>query len=98
MLFRSDNAIRHAPARSTVTVDLREAAGGYEILVIDSGPGIPPEIQPRIFERFFRLDAARTYDGGAGLGLALVSSDGRLYAVGGRNASNVLATNERYTP
>lgn len=66
-----DNAIRHAPANSTVTVDLRHAAGGYEILVIDSGPGIPPEIQPRIFERFFRLDAARTYDGGAGLGLAL---------------------------
>ena len=34
----------------------------------------------------------------AGLGLALVNSEGRFYAVGGRNASNVLGTNERYTP
>jgi hypothetical protein len=36
--------------------------------------------------------------GRAGLGLALVNSEGRLYAVGGGNARNVLGTNERYTP
>ena len=66
-----DNAVRHAPKASRVTVDLTKDDGQYLVRVSDSGPGIPPEIQPRIFERFYRLDAARTYDGGAGLGLAL---------------------------
>jgi signal transduction histidine kinase len=66
-----DNAIRHAPARSTVRVELRREGRRYQVLVRDGGPGIPVEVQSRIFERFYRLDAARPYDGGAGLGLAL---------------------------
>jgi heavy metal sensor kinase len=67
-----DNAVRHAPARSTVEVRLREAAGNYVLSVSDTGDGIPPESQPHIFERFFRGDMARTSStGGAGLGLAL---------------------------
>ena len=69
-----DNAIRHAPTASVVQVDVRENSAGYEIRVSDEGCGIPPESQPHIFERFFRVDTARargTAGGGAGLGLAL---------------------------
>jgi heavy metal sensor kinase len=70
-----DNAVRHAPAGSAVRVDLERVADGYAIAITDSGPGIPPEIQDRIFERFYRGDASRartdSADGGAGLGLAL---------------------------
>jgi two-component system OmpR family sensor kinase len=70
-----DNAVRHAPAGSTVHVALERASSGYAITVSDSGPGIPPDAQPHLFERFYRGDAARGRgaggDGGAGLGLAL---------------------------
>jgi heavy metal sensor kinase len=68
-----DNAVRHAPPRSTIRVDLDGTDAGYAIAVRDQGAGIPPEIQPHIFERFFRGDASRragSHDG-AGLGLAL---------------------------
>ena len=70
-----DNAVRHGPAGSTVKVDLQRTAEGYVISISDQGPGIPAEIQQRIFERFYRGDTARARgerpDGGAGLGLAL---------------------------
>lgn len=68
-----DNAVRYAPTDSSVRVALDRAAGGYAISVSDNGPGIPADIQSRIFERFYRVDTARTHakDGGAGLGLAL---------------------------
>jgi heavy metal sensor kinase len=67
-----DNAIRHAPARSAVHVNLTQQADRYELSVSDSGDGIPADIQPHIFGRFVRGDAARTSAaGGAGLGLAL---------------------------
>jgi signal transduction histidine kinase len=69
-----DNAVRHSPPGTVVGVDLQAAApGGYLIAVSDQGPGIPPDNQPHIFERFYRVDAHRgSRDGGAGLGLALV--------------------------
>ena len=68
-----DNAVRHAPAGSTVRVELDETANGYAIAVKDQGPGIPPDIRQSIFERFYRGDPARRSDAhdGAGLGLAL---------------------------
>jgi signal transduction histidine kinase len=69
-----DNAVRHAPPGSAVDVDLDQSAGGWSISVSDRGPGIPEEIRPHIFKRFYRGDAARRRgrsDGGAGLGLAL---------------------------
>jgi heavy metal sensor kinase len=68
-----DNAVRYAPSESAVRVALDRAGDRYVVSVADDGPGIPEEIQPRIFERFYRVDAARTHerDGGAGLGLAL---------------------------
>jgi two-component system OmpR family sensor kinase len=67
-----DNAVRYAPADGGVRVALDQAGRTYAISVSDDGPGIPADIQPRIFERFYRVDAARARgDGGAGLGLAL---------------------------
>jgi two-component system OmpR family sensor kinase len=68
-----DNAVRYAPSGSSVRVALDHASDGYAISVSDDGPGIPAEAQARIFERFYRVDEARSRgrDGGAGLGLAL---------------------------
>ena len=66
-----DNAVRHA--RSRVTVALGERSGGTAVLVVtDDGPGIAPEDRERVFERFTRLDEARSAGvGGAGLGLSI---------------------------
>jgi signal transduction histidine kinase len=65
-----DNAARHAT--STVTVSLRESDDAAILSVTDDGPGVPPDQRERIFERFTRLDGARTRDrGGTGLGLAI---------------------------
>jgi two-component system OmpR family sensor kinase len=70
-----DNAIKYTPAGGCVTVSWRRADGEYELSVTDTGQGIPVELQPRIFERFFRADKARTRSetdgGGAGLGLSI---------------------------
>ncbi|MFF4361634.1 ATP-binding protein [Streptomyces sp. NPDC001604] len=65
-----DNAQRHG--RSMVTVDLRADAADAVLTVTDDGQGVPEADRERIFERFVRLDEARTRDdGGAGLGLAI---------------------------
>jgi heavy metal sensor kinase len=69
-----DNAIKYTPAGGNISIVSGSVPGGYEVSVIDSGPGIPPEMQSRIFERFFRVDRARSrsgVDGGAGLGLSI---------------------------
>lgn len=65
-----DNAARHA--ETTVSVELWETDGGAVLAVSDDGPGIPPEQRERVFERFTRLDDARSAEtGGTGLGLAI---------------------------
>jgi len=64
------NAIRHTPADGTVLVAARDAGSRIELAVSDSGEGIDPASAERIFEPFWRGDAARASDG-AGLGLAL---------------------------
>jgi two-component system OmpR family sensor kinase len=70
-----DNAIRYSPTGGVIRVALDRQADGYALSVSDQGPGIAEDVQPRIFERFYRADAARSRDshpqGGAGLGLAL---------------------------
>jgi signal transduction histidine kinase len=64
------NAIRHTPADGSVTVRAYSAAGGVEVEVADNGEGIPVGDGERVFEAFYRGDAARGEDG-AGLGLAI---------------------------
>ncbi|GAA4518119.1 DUF4153 domain-containing protein [Nonomuraea ferruginea] len=68
-----DNAVRHSPPDGTVTVTASSSGAGVCLSVADRGPGIPAPARARVFERFSRLDAGRTADGGgAGLGLAIV--------------------------
>jgi len=72
-----DNAIKYSPAGSTVEVSMAVRDGRYEIRVADQGPGIPAAALEQVFERFYRVDAARSRadaseTSGAGLGLAIV--------------------------
>jgi signal transduction histidine kinase len=67
-----DNAVRYTPEGGTVTVAARHRNGRAEATVTDAGPGIPPEHLPRVFDRFYRAEEARTRKGGGtGLGLAI---------------------------
>jgi signal transduction histidine kinase len=66
------NAVRHSPSGGTVHVAAQGAADRVRIEVSDEGPGIPDADASRVFERFYRSDAARSSrDGGTGLGLAI---------------------------
>jgi len=68
-----DNAIKFSPRGTPVQVLLGESEGRVRISVADQGPGIPEQHIPRLFERFYRVDEARSREmGGSGLGLALV--------------------------
>jgi two-component system phosphate regulon sensor histidine kinase PhoR len=68
-----ENAVRHTTAGRVEVAAQRTPDGGTEILVEDTGCGIPPDHLPRIFERFYRVDPARSrQEGGTGLGLAIV--------------------------
>jgi two-component system OmpR family sensor kinase len=70
-----ENAIRFTPAGGRIRVVARGDAERVELLVEDSGPGFPPEMLDRVFDRFFRADPARSRPdevSGTGLGLAIV--------------------------
>ena len=66
-----DNAVKYTPDGGCVTVEVRERDGWAELEVSDTGIGIPEDQLPLIFERFHRIDKARSREGGAGLGLAI---------------------------
>jgi signal transduction histidine kinase len=81
-----DNALRHTPPGSTVTLSTETTPWGASIVVADDGPGIPPELLERVFERFYRGPGAAAR--GTGLGLAIARElaermDGRLLVTSG---------------
>lgn len=69
-----DNALTYTPAGGRVTLAAAQAGDWVETAVRDTGPGIPPDEQARVFERFYRVEKsrARSEDRGSGLGLAIV--------------------------
>jgi heavy metal sensor kinase len=84
------NALQHtAGGQTTVSSWTRDGEAG--VTVTDSGPGIPPELRDRVFERFFRIDGSRSREsGGSGLGLAICAEiarahGGRLWLDGGED-------------
>lgn len=67
-----DNAIKYTPAGGSIEIHVAQTPDGTTIDVCDTGPGIPAELQSRIFDRFYRVDPARSREnGGTGLGLAI---------------------------
>ena len=67
-----DNAIKYSPMAASIALSVRTDGRDAVVEVADQGPGIPAEHRERIFDRFFRVDAARSRDaGGTGLGLAI---------------------------
>jgi heavy metal sensor kinase len=67
-----DNAIKYSPDGGSIEVHVWQSPDGVAIDVSDTGPGIPEELQARIFDRFYRVDKARSRgNGGTGLGLAI---------------------------
>jgi two-component system phosphate regulon sensor histidine kinase PhoR len=68
-----DNAIKYTPAGGKVKVTAERAGALVRLIVQDTGPGVAPEHQQRLWERFYRVDAARSRElGGTGLGLSIV--------------------------
>lgn len=73
-----DNAIKYTQAGGSVVVGLEQVADGPQLVVTDSGPGIPPEERLRVTDRFVRLESSRNSPG-TGLGLSLVAAVARLH-------------------
>jgi two-component system phosphate regulon sensor histidine kinase PhoR len=68
-----DNAVKYTPENGTITISATAGEKFVEAGVADTGIGIPPQDLSRIFERFYRVDKARSRElGGTGLGLAIV--------------------------
>ncbi len=83
-----DNATRYTPKGGAITVSGRRLDDGVEASVADTGPGVPTEHLPRIFDRFYRTDEARTRaGGGTGLGLS-IARDLALAQGGGLSAES----------
>jgi signal transduction histidine kinase len=87
-----DNALVHTPSGTRVSVEARRADGQAQLIVIDDGPGVPPEHLAHVFDRFYRVEGGDVASG-SGLGLAiarelatLMGGDVELSSVAGRTA------------
>ena len=67
-----ENAVNYSPERAEISLRAARRGATFELVVADSGPGIPPDDLTRVFERFYRVDKSRGRPGGTGLGLAIV--------------------------
>jgi signal transduction histidine kinase len=83
------NALRHTPDGGTITLSSTIEQGAIHVRVRDTGPGIPPEHLPLIFERFYKADSARRAAGGSGLGLSIVK------AIVEQHRGSIAASNDR---
>jgi two-component system phosphate regulon sensor histidine kinase PhoR len=92
-----DNAIKYTPEHGSVTVTCAISAGSVRIDVLDTGIGIPRDDLPRIFERFYRVDKARSRElGGTGLGLSIVKH--LVQSIGGQiDVSSRVGSGSRFT-
>ena len=73
-----ENAIRHSPAGATIDLRAADASSGTEVIISDTGPGIPEAERANVFRRFYRLERSRTTPGN-GLGLSLVAAIAELH-------------------
>ena len=83
------NALRHTPDGGRITVTSEPVGDAVRLSVRDTGPGIPDDHLPLIFERFYKADAARKAAGGSGLGLSIVK------AIVERHGGTITARNEQ---
>ncbi len=90
ILNLTDNAIKYTPSGGNVSLSLSKKAGWSQIEITDTGIGIPAENLPHIFERFYRVDKARTRSqGGSGLGLSIAKWIAQAHGGAIRVTSNV---------
>jgi two-component system OmpR family sensor kinase len=82
------NALRHTPDGGEITLTAAAAADGIHLVVRDTGPGVPAEHLPLIFDRFYKADASRKAASGSGLGLSIVK------AIVERHGGTITARNE----
>ncbi len=93
-----DNAVKYCQDGATIAVDARDDGGGATLIeVADTGPGIAAEHLPRLFERFYRVDAGRSRAaGGTGLGLAIVKHLAEAFG-GSVRVSSVVGEGTRFS-
>ena len=92
-----DNAIKYTESGKAVSLIGQKIEDGVEIIVKDQGPGVPEEHIPRLFERFYRVDKARSRKlGGTGLGLSIVKHIVSLHK-GSVNVSSILGQGAEFS-
>jgi two-component system OmpR family sensor kinase len=70
-----DNALRYTPEHGVVDVRIHPDGGKVVVEIVDSGPGIPPDLLPRVFDRFFRIEGSDTEGSGLGLAIAKLAAE-----------------------